>query len=65
VILDENHKRIKEVVTNKPLFEIEEIAKSLIDETEGANSAYWSKILGNTIWNNWKPKSFIPPLASS
>jgi hypothetical protein len=40
VILNENHKRIKEVVTDLPLFEIESMARRLIDEKEINRKAF-------------------------
>jgi len=49
---DKNNKRIKEIVTDKPLYEVDETAMKIANRI-GATSFYISRVVRNSLFNNW------------
>jgi len=52
VFCDKNNKRIKEIVTDKPLYEVDETAMKIANRI-GATSFYISRVVRNSLFNNW------------
>ncbi len=55
VFCDSEFKRVQEIITDCSLIEAKKMAKYYLDENPLYDNYYISKVVDNSIFNDWKP----------